>query len=435
MGNQTAYFFLALALVLGVARLCAAGSRRLGQPAVVGEIVAGVLLGSTLLSHTWSWRDAVPYDEVQPLLGALANVGLALFMFVIGYEMDPAFLRGSGRSALCVATGSVLLPLAGGCLAALPFAADHAPSGAPGFVLFTGVALSVTAFPVLARILADQRLNHTSAGRIAMAAAGVNDLVAWACLAVVAALFTSTQSWHMAFVPLYLALLIGVVRPLAARLLRGRGAGAPDPAAAVVVMAAGLMASCAATEWLGIHFVFGAFAFGAVMPREDAGERLRVSVMDGLEKSATQILLPVYFVVAGTRVDLTTFRAAHLGGLAVMLAVAVVTKMAGAGFGAAAAGLPRREAKTVAVLMNTRGLTEIVILTVGLQLHFIDQAFYSILVVMAVLTTVMTGPLLHSGGLVTVGDGGPAERGTGRGPGPAAGGREASRPAHQEKRS
>ncbi|MEV5880294.1 cation:proton antiporter [Streptomyces sp. NPDC052101] len=434
MGNQTAYFFLALALVLGVARLCAAGARRLGQPAVVGEIVAGVLLGSTVLSQTWSWRHAVPYDEVQPLLGALANVGLALFMFVIGYEMDPAFLRGSGRTALCVATGSVLLPLVGGCLAALPFAAGHAPSGAPGFVLFIGVALSVTAFPVLARILADQRLNQTSVGRIAMAAAGVNDLVAWACLAVVAALFTTTQSWHMAFVPVYLALLILVVRPLAARLLRRRAKGAADPAAAVVVVCAGLMASCAATEWLGIHFVFGAFAFGAVMPRENAGERLRVSVMDGLEKSATPILLPLYFVVAGTKVDLTTFRAAHLGGLAVMLVAAVVTKMAGAGLGAAAAGLPRRTAGTLAVLMNTRGLTEIVILTVGLQLHFIDQAFYSILVVMAVLTTVMTGPLLHAG-RATAWDGAPAERGTGRVPGPAADTRETARPAHQEKRS
>ncbi|MEU4930525.1 cation:proton antiporter [Streptomyces yokosukanensis] len=433
MGDQTAYFFLALALVLGVARLCAAGARRLGQPAVVGEIVAGVLLGSTLLSQTLGWRDAVPYDEVQPLLGALANVGLALFMFVIGYEMDPAFLRGSGRTALCVATGSVLLPLVGGCLAALPFAAGHAPSGTPGFVLFIGVALSVTAFPVLARILADQRLNHTSVGRISMAAAGVNDLVAWACLAVVAALFTTAQSWRMAFVPVYLALLVLGVRPLAARLLRGRAEGASDPAA-VVVVASGLMASCAATEWLGIHFVFGAFAFGAVMPREGTGERLRVSVLDGLEKSVTQILLPVYFVVAGTRVDLTTFRATHLGGLAVMLPVAVVTKMAGAGLGAVAAGLPRQEARTVAVLMNTRGLTEIVILTVGLQLHFIDQAFYSILVVMAVLTTVMTGPLLRVGRAATR-EGVSARPGAGRPPGTAAQGREASSRTHREKRS
>ncbi|MFJ8332147.1 cation:proton antiporter [Streptomyces sp. NPDC094437] len=394
MGDQTAWFFVALALVLGVARLCGAGARRLGQPEVVGEIVAGVLLGSTLLSPSWGWRDAVPYAEVQPLLGALANVGLALFMFVIGYEMDPAFVRGSGRTALWVAAGSVLLPLAGGSLVALPYAADHGPSGAPGFILFVGVALSVTAFPVLARILADQRLDHTPVGRVAMAAAGVNDLIAWACLAVVAALFSDAAAWRMLFLPVYLALLLLVVRPLAAHLLRNGGQGAPGSAGTVVLVVAGLMASCAATEWLGIHFVFGAFAFGAVMPREAAEERVRVAVLDGLEKSATPLLLPLYFVIAGTRVDLSTFRAAHLGGLAAMLAVAVATKVLGAGLGAVAAGLPRPEVFTLAVLMNTRGLTEVVILTVGLQLHFIDAEFYAILVVMAVLTTVMTSPLL-----------------------------------------
>lgn len=411
MGDQTAYFFLALALVLGMARLCAAGARRLGQPAVVGEIIAGVLLGSTLLSPARSWRDAVPYDEIQPLLGALADVGLALFMFVIGYETDSAYLRTSGRTTLCVATGSVLLPLAGGCLVALPYAAGHGPSGAPGFVLFTGVALSVTAFPVLARILADQRLNRTRTGRTAMAAAGVNDLAAWACLAVVVALFGTAESWRMAFVPVYLGLLVVVVRPLAARFLKGGAGGAPEPVGAVVVVAAGLMASCAATEWMGVHFVFGAFAFGAVMPRQGDEDRMRVAVMDGLEKSATQILLPVYFVVAGTRVDLTAFRPVYVVELAVMLTVAVVTKMAGAGLGAVVAGLPRREVMTLSVLMNTRGLTEVVILTVGLQLRFIDQAFYSILVMMAILTTVMTGPLLLAC-RVTEEDGTPTEKGT-----------------------
>ncbi|MEU2596584.1 cation:proton antiporter [Streptomyces hirsutus] len=409
MDDRTAYVFLALALVLGSARLGAALARRLGQPAVVGEIAAGVLLGSTLLSHTWGWRDAVPYDQVQPSLGALADVGLALFMFVIGYETDSASLRGSGRTVLYVAAGSVMLPLAGGGLAALPYAADHAPSGRPGFVLFIGVAMSVTAFPVLARILSDQRLNRTHVGRIAMAAAGVNDLVAWACLAVVAALFTTAETWRLAFVPLYLGLLLGVARPLAARFPRRGTGNAPDTGSTVLVIAVGLMASCAATEWLGIHFVLGAFLFGAVMPRNE--DRVRVAVVDGLGISATRILLPVYFVVAGIRVDLTTFRTAHLGALAVMLAVAVATKMAGARLGAALAGLPRREARTLSVLMNTRGLTEVVILTVGLQLGFIDEAFYSILVVMAVLTTVMTGPLL----LVARAEPEPGEPGRGTG--------------------
>ncbi|MER5214838.1 cation:proton antiporter [Streptomyces sp. NPDC002838] len=396
MNNQTAVFFLAVAVVLGVARLCAAGARRLNQPAVVGEIVAGIALGSTLLSNSWgSWQDAVPYDEVRPLLGALADVGLALFMFVIGYEMDRAFLRSSGKRVLGVALGAVILPLAGGCLAAMFYAREHGPSGSTGFVLFVGVAMSVTAFPVLARILADQGLNRSHIGRIAMAAAAVIDLIAWACLAVVAALFSSAQAWRVALVPVYLAVVVLVVRPVAARLLRRREKGAQDVAGTVVVVTAGLMASCAVTEWLGMHFIFGAFIFGAVMPRESDENRVRVTVMDGLEKSATQILLPIYFVVAGTRVDLTAFRASHLGSLLVMLVVAVATKMLGALVGAGLSGMPRSEALPVAVLMNTRGLTEVVILTVGLQLGLIDGYFYSVLVVMAVLTTVMTGPLLR----------------------------------------
>ncbi|MEU1176771.1 cation:proton antiporter [Streptomyces sp. NPDC005820] len=399
MNGHTAAFFLALAAVLAVARLFAVGARRLGQPAVVGEIVAGIALGSTLLSDSWgSLRDAVPYDEVRPLLGALADVGLALFMFVIGHETDRAFLRGSGRMALGVALGSVVLPLAGGCLAALPYAREHGPSGSTGFVLFIGVALSVTAFPVLARILADQGLNRSPVGRVAMAAAAVNDLIAWACLAVVAAFFGATQSWRMALVPVYLAVAVLVVRPLAAGFLRGRKADAQagaDTAGTLLVVTAGLMGSCAVTEWLGVHFVFGAFVFGAIMPRGSGEHRLRVAVVDGPAKSATRILLPVYFVMAGTRVDLAAFRASHLVVLLVMLCVAVATKMLGAHLGARWSGMPRDLALPVAVLMNTRGLTEVVILTAGLRLGFIDEYFYAVLVVVAVLTTVMTGPLLR----------------------------------------
>ncbi|MEV6501584.1 cation:proton antiporter [Streptomyces prunicolor] len=395
MNDQTAVFFLSLAVVIGMARFCAVGARRLGQPAVIGEIVAGIALGSTVLSDSWGpWREAIPYDEVRPLLGALANVGLALFMFVIGYEMDRTFLRSNGRRALGVAVGSVLLPLVGGCLAAMLYAQEHGPSGATGFVLFIGVAMSVTAFPVLARILADQGLNRSYIGRIAMGAAAMNDLIAWACLAVVAAFYSSAQSWRMTLVPVYLAAVVLVVRPLVARLLRGRKDGVKDSAGTMLVLVTGLMGTCAAAEWLGIHFIFGAFIFGAITPRESDESRLRVAVMDGLEKSAMQILLPIYFVVAGTRVDLAAFRASHIGSLLVMLFVAVATKMLGAYLGAWLSGMPRSDALPIAVLMNTRGLTEVVILTVGLQLGLIDSQFYSVLVVMAVLTTVMTGPLL-----------------------------------------
>ncbi|KOX04530.1 Na/H antiporter [Streptomyces sp. NRRL B-1140] len=380
---------------MGLARLFATAARKVGQPPVVGEIVAGILLGSTLLSTTWGpWGETAPLDGVRPLLGALAQVGLAMFMFVIGYEMDPSFFRDGGRTTLHVAAGSTLVPLVGGCLVALPFAAEHGPSGGAGFVLFTGVALSVTAFPVLARILADRRLNRTAVGRRTMAAAAVNDLVAWVLLAVVVACFGTAGQWRVALVPVYLLVLVCVVRPAMARLLRPRKAEEDRPARALLMVTTGLMASCAATEWLGVHFIFGAFAFGAVMPRAGLA-RLRAEVMARMEQAGTQVLLPVYFVVAGTGVDLAAFDASSLGLLLAALAVAVSTKMSGAYVGARTSGLHRDEALTISVLMNTRGLTEVVILTVGLQMGLIDEEFYSVLVVVAVLTTAMTGPLLR----------------------------------------
>ncbi|MCP3757016.1 cation:proton antiporter [Streptomyces sp. TBY4] len=445
--DTTAVLFLALALVLGVAGVCGAAARRLGQPAVVGEILAGVLLGSTVLSQTWGGLGTGPYERAQPLLGALANVGLALFMFVIGHELDPAFARRSGRTVLWVAAGAVLLPLGGGVLVALPYAEEHGPAGPLGFTLFIGVALSVTAFPVLARILSDQKLNHSRVGRIAMAAAGVNDLVAWSCLAVIAALLGTGEAWRLAFLPVYLGLLTGMVRPLMAGVLRRRARdGAEAGATGAVMVTTALMASCAATEWMGVHFAFGAFALGAVMPRAQGGgaAAARPSVFEDLANSAGHLLLPVYFVIAGTRVDLTAFRAVDLGALAVMSAVAVGTKMAGTRVGAALGGLPRREARMLAVLMNTRGLTEVVILTLGLNLGFIDRSFYAILVVVAILTTVMTGPLLRvrrvrppdpvpgSAGAPPSGEGLVAGRGTATGPeapGGARGGKEVERGA------
>ncbi|MFD3497947.1 cation:proton antiporter [Streptomyces sp. NPDC058678] len=394
-GDEMAVFFLAFAVVLGLARLFAAAARKVGQPSVVGEIVAGILLGSTLLSTTGdSWGETVPLDDVRPLLGALANVGLAMFMFVIGYEMDHSFFRGSGRTTLSVAAGSALVPLVGGCLVALPFAEEHGPSGSAGFVLFTGVALSVTAFPVLARILADRRLNRTHVGRITMAAAAVNDLVAWVLLAGVVAFFGAADQWRVALVPLYVVVLVFVVRPLMARLLRPGEDKGSRPTAAIPLVTTGLMASCAATEWLGVHFIFGAFAFGAVMPRVGLA-RLRIEVLERMEQAGTQVLLPVYFVVAGTGVNLAAFDGSSMGILVAALAVAVSTKMSGAYLGARISGLQRDDALPISILMNTRGLTEVVILTVGLQMGLIDEEFYSVLVVVAVLTTAMTGPLLH----------------------------------------
>lgn len=395
-GNTVADFFLALALTLGAARIFGALARRVGQPAVVGEICAGLLASPMIL--TQAGADAVLPTAVKPLLGALANVGLATFMFLIGYEIDGSFLRHRRRATLGVVSGSVAVPLVAGIVLAIPLAHTYAPDSRTGFILFVGVAMSVTAFPVLARILADRGLGGHPVGALTLAAAAVGDLVAWICLAGVAAYTGAAGQWQLALLPVYLVVLFLVVRPLLATLVeraRRRGLAAERLVPALVV---GLMLSCAATEWLGIHFIFGAFAFGVVMPRNTLGE-MRSQIMRHMEQVG-HVLLPLYFVVAGTKVDLSAFTVTALLTLAAVIGVAVLSKAGGAYGGARLAGLPHSAALPAAVLMNTRGLTEIVIVAVALEMGLINQDFYSMMVVMAVVTTAMTGPCLKLSGLL-----------------------------------
>jgi Kef-type K+ transport system membrane component KefB len=387
-----ASLFLALATLLAAARLAGALARRLGQPAVIGEILAGIALGPTVLPAATS--HAVVPDSARPLLAGLAAVGLASFVFVVGHEMATSFGPRGGRTAAGVAVGSVVLPLAGGCLLALSFAAAYGPAGQLQFVAFVGVAMAATAFPVLARILTDRRLDIEPIGRLAMAAAAVTDVVIWVLLAGVVTLAGTGRPWRVALVPVFLLLLVYGMRPALARTLRGRGEVGPGDAVVVPLLLVGLMLSCAATEWMGVHYVCGAFAFGAVVGRA-APLPVRSGVVRRMQSVGADVLLPVYFVLAGMQVDLSDVGTGLLGVLAAVLAVAVGTKTAGAYVGGRLTGLPRDAALTLAVLMNTRGLTEIVVLTVGLKLGLIDDRFYSAMVVMAVVTTAMTGPLLN----------------------------------------
>jgi Kef-type K+ transport system membrane component KefB len=287
----------------------------------------------------------------------------------------------------------VLLPLAGGCLVALGFAGTYGPAGRAPFVAFVGVAMAATAFPVLARILTDRGLATEPLGRLAMSAAAVTDVVTWTLLAAVIAGAATGGRWRVALVPVFVLVLAYGVRPLLARVLTGRGRARPGDAVTVPLLLAGLMLCCAVTEWLGVHYVFGAFSFGVVVARSAPAE-LRRRVVGRIESIGIELLLPVYFVTAGLQVDLSGVHAGILGVLAAVLAVAILTKTTGAYAGGRLAGLPGDDALRISVLMNTRGLTEIVVLTVGLRLGLVDDRFYSAMVVMAVLTTAMTGPLL-----------------------------------------
>ncbi|QES04912.1 cation/H(+) antiporter [Streptomyces venezuelae] len=428
--HQTAMIMMGLAVVLALAHVLGRLARRCGQPAVLGEILAGILLGPTLFHGALS--DAVFPTDVRPMLSTLGNLGVALFMFLVGLELDHRLLRGNKRAAVGVSVGSIVCSFGLGAVLAVWLWNAHPVGDRLGFVLFLGAAMSITAFPVLARILTDRGIQHTRVGALAMASAAAGDVVAWLLLAAVLTFTGSQSSWQVLLVLPYAVAMVAVVRPLLGRYLaarepggtgaggRGRGVGGGERGVAgreqgvaggekgtdrpgagergpgagpLGVLTVLLLVSGALSEWFGLHFIFGAFLAGAIVPRQGT-ERLRAAVADRFE-AVTWMLLPAYFTVAGLKVDLSTVDADGLGELGLILLVAVGGKFGGAYLGARVAGRPGRSATTLGILMNTRGLTELIILGVGLQLGLLDTDLYSLMVVMALVTTAMTAPLLR----------------------------------------
>ncbi|MET8974865.1 cation:proton antiporter [Streptomyces sp. NPDC004539] len=386
---------LALVVIVTVARLLGALARRLQQPPVIGEIIGGILLGPTLFSGDIT--AALFPSDVRPSLTDLANIGVCVFMFLVGLEFNRDLLRGQGRIAASVSLSAIVLPFSLGALLALYLTGNHPTDDKLAFVLFLGTAMSVTAFPVLARILTDKGLISTPIGGLALASAAVDDVLAWSMLAAVAALAGAAGApWHVALVLPYAALLLWGVRPLLARLAaRGKGERAnwAVDAAVLAALVGGLYLSARATEWMGLHLIFGAFLFGIVLPREGS-VRLRSRVLPWVERVSSLLLLPVFFMVAGLKVDLSKMDATALGELGLILLVAIGGKFTGAFFGARINGVQPRHSVVLALLINTRGLTELIVLTVGLQIGVLDQPLYSLMVVMALVTTAMAGVVL-----------------------------------------
>jgi Kef-type K+ transport system membrane component KefB len=395
MTDHEVQLFLAdLAIIIVLARLLGMAARRLGQPPVIGEIIAGILLGPTLF-HGKITATLFPISLRLPL-SALANLGVVMFMFAVGYLLDLHLIRRRERVAASVSVSSIILPLSLGTGLGTWLASRHHVHQVLPFALFVGTAMSVTAFPVLARILTDRGMHRTRIGAIALASAAIDDVLAWALLAAVAAIADAGgQPLRLLLAPVYAGVMFALVRPLLRRLAdvyQRRGRLTPNVLATVL---AGLLLSSCATDWMGVKYFFGAFLFGVVMPREGAAAALRQEILNRLEQLSVLVLLPVFFVVSGLSVNLSSVGLSGLVELCLILLVAVAGKFVGAFAGARLAGVRGRDARVLATLMNTRGLTGIVILSVGLQLHILDQSLYSLMIVMAIVTTMMAGPLLH----------------------------------------
>jgi Kef-type K+ transport system membrane component KefB len=388
--SQAVLLLFDLALILVVANVFGAVARRFDQPPVVGEILAGILLGPSLFHGAISGT-LFPTDSRLPL-AALADIGVAVFMFLVGLEFDYDALRRGRASVLSTSLGAMVLPFGLGCLLGLYLWRDHTGLPRVGFILFFGVAMSITAFPVLARILVDRGMQRTHIGAVALASAALGDVIVWCLLAGILAVIGPHQSWHILLFLPYLLVMLFVVRPLLGKLV-STGDGRSATTLMLVVLIVLLLVSGGLTEWFGLHFIFGAFLAGVVMPRRET-QKLRTEVADRL-RTVGAALLPVYFVIAGLNVDLSKVGTRGLGELGLIMVAAIGGKFLGAYGGARGSGQPTRSATTLGILMNSRGLTELIVLSVGLQFGLLDKGLYSLMVVMAVITTAMTGPLLR----------------------------------------
>ncbi|WNF00143.1 cation:proton antiporter [Streptomyces luomodiensis] len=393
---------IGLAVVVPVALFCGRIAQRLRQPAVLGEIAAGLMLGPSLLGmFPGDPTGALFPAEARPFLQLLAQLGLVLFMFGVGYHLDVAHLRGRGRQVMSVSFSSVALPFALGTGLAVGFATwgltERGRAGLLGPALFLGAAMSITAFPVLARILTDHGLARERIGNVALACAALQDLLAWGILAVVVVVVNADGPWPLARMALLSTLFVlgmrYVVRPALRRLLAPERPWNRDSALAQGVVFGGLLLSAWATDAMGLHTVFGAFVFGAVVPRRQL-EAHAPDVPARIEQSSL-LLLPVFFAVTGLSVDFQGLGAQGLVMLLAVLLVACAGKFVGAAVAARLTGATPRQSITLGVLLNARGLTELVLLNVGLALGVIDGRLFTVMVAMAVITTMMTGPLLQ----------------------------------------
>jgi Kef-type K+ transport system membrane component KefB len=376
----------AVAVVIVVARLAGALFERAGQPAVIGEVVAGIALGPSVLG---GWSHSLFPAAGRPMLRILASLGLVVFMFLVGVEMDLGLLGGRRRRiSTAVAVAGTALPFLMGVALAVVLHRRHDTGDLLPFALFIGAAMSTTAFPVLARILRERDLYATPLGALTMASAAGDDVLTWATLALVVAIVSSTGSWTLPWIcalsVAFGTLMVLGVRPALVRCedrLLGPGG--------LSLVVAGILAAAFVTSAIGIHEIFGAFLLGAVFPRGPLAEQLRRR----LEPVAV-LLLPIFFVTSGLNVDIGGVGRSGLWELALILLVATVGKVVGAGLGAVSQGAAVRESLALGVLMNTRGLTELVVLNIGRDLGVLDGPLFTLLVIMAVVTTIATSPVL-----------------------------------------
>jgi Kef-type K+ transport system membrane component KefB len=395
--SLTVDILVALAVVVITGRLLGKALATVGQPPVIGEVLAGILLGPSLLGRVAPSLEARLFPEaVKPALGVVAQIGVVLYMFAVGVEFDAAALRKSAARFVFVSQASIAVPFVLGLGIAAFIRPEFALPGVPdiAFSLFMGVAMSITAFPVLARILTDRGLTHTELGVAALTCAAVDDVTAWCLLAIIVGVTRAAISTAMnaaALAAVFIAFMFLVARPIAARLANAEQ-GDRVSYETLTWTLAGLLLSAVITEAIGIHAIFGAFIYGAILPRDSAvGGQLSIHRIPVI----TILFLPAFFALTGLRTEIGLVTTAHDWAIcALITAAAVAGKFGGTLAGGWLVGLRGRFAARLGILMNTRGLMQLIVLNVGLDLGVLSPRLFTMMVIMAVVTTAMTAPWL-----------------------------------------
>jgi Kef-type K+ transport system membrane component KefB len=389
---------VALTVIMITARLVGILFARLHQPPVMGEVVGGLLLGPSVLGRISPEAAAVLLPPAAaPFLGVIAQLGVILYMFLVGLELDLPALRGRIAVTLTISLASIVVPFALGIALAWQLYDALAPDGVAfaSFALFMGVSMAITAFPVLARILGDRGLQRTRIGMLALTCAAINDAVAWCLLAFVVSVTQPTRGGAMltvALTAIYVAVMLTagrrVMGAITARLDSAKRIGEQS----LALLLAAVLLSAVATEFIGIHAIFGAFLLGAIIPRDSLIAR---HVNERIEDIVRVMFLPAFFAFTGLRTEIGLVQGAGDWLLCgVIIVVATVGKFGGTLLASRIAGLDWRHSATLGILMNTRGLVELIVLNIGLDLGMITPRLFTMLVIMALVTTLMTSPIL-----------------------------------------
>jgi Kef-type K+ transport system membrane component KefB len=395
-----ALLLVQLVVILLTARGLAWLLRWIGQPPVIGEMIAGLALGPLVFGALApAWQGWLFAPASLPALNGLSQIGLVLFMFIVGAELRlPGGVRQTLRAAGAVGGLAVLLPIGLALLITPMLYARYAPAGIAywPFALFMAASLAITAMPVLARILKDRHVTHTPVGQLALTAAAMADVLAWILLALTVALISAHGDWtpfwrSVLGVGAMLVLCFGVLRPLLQRWLARHAANGRPDGGVLAALLIGAFGCAAMTEWLHLHAVFGAFVFGLCLPRDDA---LLAGLIERLEHVTVIALMPVFFALTGLGTSVDAFQRDALGAFALILAVAVLGKVLGGALGARLGGHGWRDSFAVGSLMNARGMVELIVLKIGLDAGVIGPEMFTLLLLMAIVTTMMTTPML-----------------------------------------